>query len=81
MSEWQPKKFDENPQVNALLNIAASIQNLASAAKDISYAMKAARGSMSVGFADIVDEGFEKIAQAIGEGMEDLKIQISSIQK
>lgn len=60
MSDWEPKKYDREPMVNAVLNVAAELSALAKATNRLLYGLK---------YGDVegvsVAEALEKVAMAI----------------
>lgn len=73
MSKWEPEEYDEDPTVNALLNIAHGLHRLADATNGLLYGLKYSKGEgMSIAesiesSAKHIVEGAQAVAEAVRE--------------
>jgi hypothetical protein len=66
--EWEPSDHHEDPTVNALLNIAESISNLAAATNGLLYGLKYSKDegmSLAEAVEKSISEGLQGVASAI----------------
>jgi hypothetical protein len=65
MMDWEPKEMHDDPNVNAMLNVAASIHACAKSLEELLYGLKySKRDGLSV--AEAIEVAGKKIAEAIG---------------
>ena len=64
--EWQPTALHKDPTVNAILNVACSLSEVADALTELLYGLKYSRnGGLSI--AEAIEVGAGKIADAVGD--------------
>jgi hypothetical protein len=64
MSDWEPEDYSDDPHVNAMLNIAKSIADLAKATDGLLYGLKYSKGDgMSV--AEAIEVAGKSVADAV----------------
>jgi hypothetical protein len=77
MSEWEPNNHHPDPTVNALLNIAESIAQAASAIDDLNYAFKfGKKDGLSV--AEALEVGAQKAAEQIASAIRDVASEMAT---
>lgn len=69
MDTWKPKDFADDPMVNAVLNVAAAIEHLASATNGLFYGLKYSK-DQGTSIAEAIENAGAKIAAAIPEPAE-----------
>jgi len=62
--EWYVKKHDKDPMVNAVLNVAESISELAGATNSLLYAFKYSQGT-GLSVAEAIEAAGQSIANAM----------------
>lgn len=73
MSQWQPDDFDEDPTVNALLNIAHGLHRNADATGQLLYALKYSQ-SEGMSIAESIEVGLRAIAEAVPAARDDIAV-------
>jgi hypothetical protein len=68
MTDWEPKKYDSDPTANAMLNIAASIAELADATNGLLYGLKYSKAE-GMSIAEALEVSIEKVSNSIDSGV------------
>lgn len=63
---WEPVQYHKDPVVNAILNVAHSVQNLADATDGLIYGLKYGKNN-GLSLAEALETGLEKVAGAVAD--------------
>lgn len=64
--KWEPGQYHKDPAVNAILNVARSIQHLADATNGLLYGLKYSKGE-GMSLAEALEMGLKDIASAVSD--------------
>lgn len=64
MAKWEPENHHKDPMVNAILNVAEGLHDLASATSRLLYGLKYGE-SEGMSIAEAIEVSVEKVADAI----------------
>lgn len=64
--KWEPGQYHKDATVNAILNVACSIQHLADATDGLIYGLKYGKNN-GLSLAEALEMGLEKVAGAVSD--------------
>ncbi len=71
MSDWEPEEHSADPMVNAVLNVAAAIDRLASATNGLLYGLKYSK-DQGMSLAEAIEVSTAKAADTIASAISEV---------
>jgi hypothetical protein len=68
MSKWEPEPYDENPTVNAILNVACGLHRLAAATRSLLYGLKYGEDN-GLSIAEAIEVGCNNIGSTLADAI------------